>query len=118
MAGTLPEALSTEAHANEWKEMSNAGKGCMTAASLDLKNRAASRADQATNVAELAREMMAQRADRLAFVISDESRTQLTFGEIGELVDRFTAGLDALRMTEGARVLLLAPPTPQIFALV
>ena len=90
----------------------------MTAASLDLKSRAASRADQATNVAELARETMAQYADRLAFVISDESRTQLTFGEVGELVDRFTAGLDALRMTEGARVLLLAPPTPQIFAMV
>jgi acyl-CoA synthetase (AMP-forming)/AMP-acid ligase II len=72
----------------------------------------------ATNVAELAREMMAQHADRLAFVISDESSTQVTFGELGELVDRFTAGLDALPLKEGTRVLLLAPPTPQIFAVV
>src|SRR5215475_11375229 len=98
MAGTLHEALlSTEAHANEWKEMSDAGPNRMTAASIDQRVRRASGAERTTNAAELAREMMAHHADRLAFVISNASRTErVTFGELGHLVDRFTAGLDAL----------------------
>src|SRR5262249_36928249 len=91
----------------------------MTATSIDPTVRHTSVADRATNVAELAREMMTFRHDRAAFVIPDEGQTQrVTFGELGRLVDRFGVGLETLNLPTGARVLLLAPPTPQIFAFV
>jgi acyl-coenzyme A synthetase/AMP-(fatty) acid ligase len=91
----------------------------MPAASIDRNIDAPTNANHPANVADIAREMMARRSDRAAFVISDDGRPQrVTFGELGTLVDRFSVGLETLKLSAGARVLLLAPPTPQIFAFV
>jgi acyl-CoA synthetase (AMP-forming)/AMP-acid ligase II len=95
------------------------GEDRMTATSLDPNVRQTSQSDRVTNVAELARDMMALHRDRAAFVIPNEGQTQrVTFGELGRLVDRFGVGLETLNLPTGARVMLLAPPTPQIFAFV
>ena len=95
------------------------GEDRMTATSLDPNVRHTSEAGRATNVADLAREMMTLHHDRLALVIPGDGRIQhVTFGELGKLVDRFGVGLETLNLPTGARVLLLAPPTPQIFAFV
>lgn len=61
---------------------------------------------------------MARHAGRAAFILlGDGSERVVSFGELGALVDRFTAGLNALNLPLGARVMLLARPNPEIYAL-
>ena len=77
-----------------------------------------SRPADALNVAEVARAIMARHPQRAAFILSaDGTERIVTFGEVGALTDRFAGGLAALNLRRGARVLLLAPPNPEIYAL-
>jgi acyl-CoA synthetase (AMP-forming)/AMP-acid ligase II len=72
----------------------------------------------ATNVAELARRAVSWYPDRAAFILPGYgSERSVSFAELGALVDRFAAGLDALGLPGQSRLLLLAPPTTEIYAL-
>jgi acyl-CoA synthetase (AMP-forming)/AMP-acid ligase II len=69
------------------------------------------------SVAEIARETMARHRARPAFILPGGSTAQVVaFGALGSLVDRFMAGLGALELPRGSRVLLLAPPNPRVYA--
>jgi acyl-CoA synthetase (AMP-forming)/AMP-acid ligase II len=70
------------------------------------------------NVGELARAAAVQYAARTALVLRDSGwERRVSFAELGALVDRFAVGLEALRHSSPMRVLVLAPPTLEIFAL-
>jgi olefin beta-lactone synthetase len=74
--------------------------------------------DGTINVGELARLAALRYAGRTALILRDNGwERRVSFAELGALVDRFAAGLSTLPQPSPIRVLVLAPPTLEIFAL-
>src|SRR5215831_10671235 len=74
--------------------------------------------DETVNVGELARAAAIRYAARTALVLREKGwERRASFAELGALVDRFAAGLETLDHASSMRVLVLAPPTLEIFAL-
>jgi acyl-coenzyme A synthetase/AMP-(fatty) acid ligase len=74
--------------------------------------------DETVNVGELARAAAIRYAARTALVLRENGwERRVSFAELGALVDRFAAGLETLHHASPMRVLVLAPPTLEIFAL-
>jgi olefin beta-lactone synthetase len=74
--------------------------------------------DGTINVGELARVAAIRYAARTALILRDNGwERRVSFAELGALVDRFAAGLETVGRAPPMRVLMLAPPTLEIFAL-
>src|SRR5437763_165568 len=83
----------------------------------DIRSMLQTHGQSTSTLADLIRTLPAEYGDRAAFVLpAGGSIRRVSFTELSELADRFAAGLDGANVPRGARVMLLAPPTVDIFA--